>query len=226
MTELLEWSYEGTELAWIQDRLGRPDDGPGHVVSELVPRGLGSYLRVFHPFQATDGSGRTCSWRTLAEAYGIRFHAELSHRSLPTGTGPSGGPFWLAESGHLDGRSRQALQRCLAPSTGDQPVFYAYDLVAMSQVNSPVEHCSTLADLDSTHEAACAELGGNVDGPEFWWPQDRSWVVTTDHDLLSTYIGCSAETAKRILQTDELEALPVTPQTRVDFYADEANHLR
>jgi hypothetical protein len=25
-------------------------------------------------------------------------------------------------------------------------------------------------------------------GPEFWWPQDRIWVVTTDHDLLSTYI--------------------------------------
>ncbi|MFC4516354.1 hypothetical protein [Streptomyces ehimensis] len=226
MAEIRGWSYEGTELAWIQDRLGRPDGGPGHAVSELVPGCFGSYLRIFHPFQAMDGSGRTCSWRTLAEAYGVPFHSELSHRSLPAGTVPSGGPLWLAESGRLDDRSRGALQRCLAPATGDQQVFYAYDLVAMGEdVDSPIERCSSLAGLDSTHAAVRAEIG-DVDGPEFWWPQDRSWVVTTDHDLLSTYIGCSTETARRILRADELEVLPVTQQTRVDFYADESGHLR
>ncbi|MFF0746690.1 hypothetical protein ACFYVL_40510 [Streptomyces sp. NPDC004111] len=58
------------------------------------------------------------------------------------------------------------------------------------------------------------------DGPEFWWPDDHSWVVTTDYDLLSTYIGCSVTTAERILRDDVLEALPVTAQTRVDWYAD------
>lgn len=59
-----------------------------------------------------------------------------------------------------------------------------------------------------------AAVGGR--GPEFWWPQDRSWVVTTDYDLLSTYAGCSARTAELLLTDDELEALPVTLRTRVD----------
>ncbi|MEV7028457.1 hypothetical protein AB0O00_40865, partial [Kitasatospora sp. NPDC093558] len=64
---------------------------------------------------------------------------------------------------------------------------------------------------------------GEITGPEFWWPEDRSWVVTSDYDLLSTYVGCSAETAALILADDGIEALPVTLGTRVDFYADDAN---
>ncbi len=51
-------------------------------------------------------------------------------------------------------------------------------------------------------------------------PDDRGWVVTTDYDLLPTYVGCSVTTAERILGDDALEALPVTAQTRVDWYAD------
>ncbi|KAB7835513.1 hypothetical protein [Streptomyces mobaraensis] len=228
MTQTRGWSYEGRELARIHHRLGRPDGGPGRVVSELVPRGFDVYLRIFHPFEATDGSDRTCTWRALADTRGIPFHAELSHRSLPTKTSPSGEAAWLTQSGRLIHRSRRALQRCLAPSTGDQPVFYAYDLAALLawDVDAPVERRSTLAGLDAVHEAVCAEMGQAVDGPEIWWPQDCSWVVTTDYDLVSTYIGCSTATAKRIRRDDNLEALPVTPQTRVDFYADHPCHLR
>jgi hypothetical protein len=42
-------------------------------------------------------------------------------------------------------------------------------------------------------------------------------VVTTDYDLLSAYVGCSAETAGLLLDDDVLESLPGTPQTRVDW---------
>ena len=38
--------------------------------------------------------------------------------------------------------------------------------------------------------------------------QDRSWVVTTDYDLLSSYVGCSAESAELLLGDDVLETLP------------------
>ncbi|MFD7442971.1 hypothetical protein [Streptomyces sp. NPDC059909] len=42
-------------------------------------------------------------------------------------------------------------------------------------------------------------------------------MVTTDYDLLSTYVGCSAQTSELLLADDELEILPVTLQTRVDW---------
>ncbi|WP_405777426.1 hypothetical protein [Streptomyces sp. NBC_00859] len=45
-------------------------------------------------------------------------------------------------------------------------------------------------------------------------------MVTTDYDLLSTCVGCSGETAERIPRDDAIEALPVTAQTRGDWYAE------
>ncbi|MET9323472.1 hypothetical protein ABZX75_25265 [Streptomyces sp. NPDC003038] len=72
--------------------------------------------------------------------------------------------------------------------------------------------------------AAVAADVGITESPEFWWPHDRSWVVTSDVDLVSTYVGCSAKAAEHILSAPGIEALPVTAETRVDFYADEANH--
>ncbi|MGW4196145.1 hypothetical protein [Streptomyces sp. NPDC005004] len=72
-----------------------------------------------------------------------------------------------------------------------------------------------MAELESVREAVVDLVGDG--GPEFWWPSDRGWVVTTDHDLLSTYVGCSAETARLLLAEPALETLPVTPWTRVDW---------
>ncbi|MFE6041426.1 hypothetical protein [Streptomyces sp. NPDC056452] len=219
MTEGRVWKYEGTELAWLQERLGRTESGAGHVVSELVPSGFEAYVRIFHRFAATDGSGRTRTWKTWAEDAGISFHPELSHLTLPDEFRFPGEPMWQTEEGVLDGPSRQALARCLAGVTGAQSVCFAYDLAAVSWgEDEPLVRRSSLADL----EAVRAEVADRVgeDGPEFWWPDDRSWVVTTDWDLLSTYVGCSVETAERILGDDGLEALPVTARTRVDWFAD------
>ncbi|MEV6677970.1 hypothetical protein AB0N09_14040 [Streptomyces erythrochromogenes] len=225
MTRIRVWTYEGTELAWLQERLGRTGAGPGHVVSELVPSGFEVYLRVFHRFEAPDGSGRTRRWRTWAEEAGIDFHAESSYYSLPgRNDAGSGALVWESEPGVLDGRSRGALARCLADATGEQDVYFAYNLAAvLCGEEEPLVRRARLAGLESVREQVAARVGS--DGPEFWWPQDRSWVVTTDYDLMSTYVGCSDETARRILDDDELEVLPVTPRTRVDWYADRAPHV-
>ncbi|WP_328923748.1 hypothetical protein OG429_03335 [Streptomyces sp. NBC_00190] len=225
MVRARAWTYDGTGLAWLQERLGRSGTGPGHVVSELVPSGFEAYLRIFHRFEAVDGSGRTRRWQTWAVEGGIAFHSELSHLSLPDVHGAAGERVWQTEEGALDGRSRGALARLLAGMTGDQDVYFAYDLAALSWgEEGPLVRRSRLADVESVREEVKGRVGS--DGPEFWWPQDRSWVVTTDCDLLSTYVGCSNETAERILGDDELEALPVTSRTRVDWYADRRQGFR
>ncbi|MEU7606992.1 hypothetical protein [Streptomyces sp. NPDC041003] len=80
MAQTREWTYDGTELAWLQERIGRPGAGPGHVVSELVPSGFEAYLRIFHRFEAADGSGRTRTWQTWAECF---FRGEVVQARIP-----------------------------------------------------------------------------------------------------------------------------------------------
>ncbi|WP_406507929.1 hypothetical protein [Streptomyces sp. NBC_00212] len=195
------------------------------MVAELVPGGFAAYLRVFHRFEASDGSGRTRLWRDWAEKSGVHFHAELSHFSLPDEERvPGSTPRWQAWTGQPDEWTRRAVVRALTGSGQDQPVYFAYDLAALLWGGSkPVIRRSSLSRLEAVRKEVGVGLGGTDEGPEFWWPQDRSWVVTSDHDLLSTYVGCSAEVAERILADGEIEALTVTPETRVDWYADEIN---
>ncbi|MYV90533.1 hypothetical protein [Streptomyces sp. SID1034] len=195
------------------------------MVAELVPSGFAAYLRVFHPFEAMDGSGSTRSWHALAKDVGVRLHAELSHRFVSDEDMAAGRkPRWLTASGQPDKGTRQALARALARTTGDQPVFFAYDVAALLWgQDAPLVRRSSLASLEAVRAAVAADAGG-MEGPEFWWPQDRSWVVTSDIDLVSTYVGCSAEATEDILNDPEIEALLVTPDTQVDFSADQASH--
>src|SRR4029077_6679439 len=44
--------------------------------------------------------------------------------------------------------------------------------------------------------------------PNFWWPEDRAWIVSTDIDGTSTYVGGSTTLIDRILADEELEAFP------------------
>ncbi|MFF2570461.1 hypothetical protein [Streptomyces sp. NPDC058084] len=220
MAEKRDWTYEGTELAWLQEGLGRAEPGPGHVVSELVPGGFEAYVRIFHRFEATDGSGRTRTWRAWAEESAVPFRAELSHRRLRDDAREgSACSLWQAPDGALDDDSREALTRVLAGVSGEQAVFFfAYDLAALLHgEDGPIVRCASPAGLETVREELASVVGDS--GPEFWWPQDRSWVVTSDYDLLSTYVGCSAETAERLLKDDGLETLPVSPSTRVDWDA-------
>jgi hypothetical protein len=50
--------------------------------------------------------------------------------------------------------------------------------------------------------------------PTMWWPQDRAWIVVSQVDLQSTYVGCSSEAAQAILLAG-IEALRVSRQDEV-----------
>lgn len=46
--------------------------------------------------------------------------------------------------------------------------------------------------------------------PNLWWPDDRTWFVSTEIDGPSTYIGGSAQLIERLLADPQLEVLPAS----------------
>ena len=80
--------------------------------------------------------------------------------------------------------------------------------------------------------SAVAESALDVPGPHhqpyyqsasLWWPDDRSWLVATEIDLESTYIGCTHACRDALLRLSVLEALEIDPASRIDWYGDPLN---
>ncbi len=66
-------------------------------------------------------------------------------------------------------------------------------------------------------DAACSfEPDGWYLSPSFWWPDDRARAVVTEIDGKSTYVGGARATVDAILEADNLEALEVTRNVRLD----------
>jgi hypothetical protein len=59
--------------------------------------------------------------------------------------------------------------------------------------------------------------------PNLWWPDDRAWCVATEIDFDSTLVGGSRSAIDKVLGVPGLEALEITPQTRLDARADRIN---
>ena len=59
----------------------------------------------------------------------------------------------------------------------------------------------------------------NIDDspPEYWWPESKNWCVCSDYDLPFTVVGGPKNLIDRVLSSDLLEAVAVTPNTRIDY---------
>lgn len=68
-----------------------------------------------------------------------------------------------------------------------------------------------------------AGMGLNTQSPNLAWPEDRSWCVATEVDFDSTLVGGSAELIAAVVQSSILEAVQVTPATKLTSDADALN---
>jgi hypothetical protein len=62
-----------------------------------------------------------------------------------------------------------------------------------------------------------------MEGPNYLWPDDRGWIVATEIDGFSTYVGAPKEGIDRILASPLLEALPSALTHRFDGLGDPIN---
>ena len=61
------------------------------------------------------------------------------------------------------------------------------------------------------------------EGPNYFWPEDRAWIVVTEIDGFSTYIGGTADCIEAVLASPALEALPSELTHRFDGLGDPIN---
>jgi hypothetical protein len=108
-------------------------------------------------------------------------------------------------------------------------------LISILQRHTKVDRCFfnvwLLATLEWTEDSLFEGILGDaslfpdeVEGarltPTHWFSEDRSWLVCTDYDLTFTLIGGPESLVRDLLESREVECLPVNPETRVDRDAD------
>lgn len=212
----------------------------GAGVGSLVPVTFEAYARVLHPAsRGTDEETRAdVAWAEVAAANGRIAHPAMEWVAI-TGDWKferdAGQPgIWdVAPSiGSLPPRVAGNLAEVLAGFTatpsecwfgvwegyGDTPFRRdAVPLIAMPQ--------RRMALLRGPVRAAGTAFSGRgwPESASLWWPDDRSWCVATDIDLMSTYVGGSTQCIEAVLGDQRLEAFTVTVDQTVDYRSDKLN---
>lgn len=59
--------------------------------------------------------------------------------------------------------------------------------------------------------------------PNYWWPDDRKWIVVSDVDAPFTYVGGSEQLVEALLAEPQLEVVTSALEHRFDWMADRIN---
>jgi hypothetical protein len=214
--------------AWIGDRL----HGFALDVGSVVPSGFDAYARIFHPglFQRLrlEDPEREVSWATVAAWNHKIVHPEMQFHSIG---GPwqgiaqrAGPPVYEPRTGALSKRQSSALAWLLSRHTGTPDACWmclwdGYGDLRPSQRNRVrLPHRDYLL-----FHGAVPRAAGWDQGPNIWWPDDRSWCVASEIDFPYTYVGGSADLIAEILRHPDLESLPAKLTDGITAMSDTIN---
>ncbi len=223
------------ECQWVEERVrpwGKSNTG-GLQLGNIMPEGLAGYARVLHPAESRDDES-PLRWAEVAARTGKTAHPLMQFGRLGGFDDPYGCPDWAyaPRVGRLPEHETLVLSGILRDFTTSPERCYFGFWRGYAFLGSGYERVPRIclphrgyvvftgqldAVLDLTDE------GGYWQTPNLWWPDDRSWFVATDIDLLDTYVGGSPACIQRILQSPELETFPTSIDARVDFRADTIN---
>jgi hypothetical protein len=230
------WLPEGVELwsdpseaDWVVSGLLPWDKDVVRVGSYMVG-GFERYARILHPAGGRGGQS-SLRWAEVAARLSVPFHADvqfqqlagedLRHSALGNIT-PSAGslPPELLRSlvTLLQGWTEESETCWFAMWTGNGSWWKgahggrSFDDERDSVLRqTPRVHTQSRAYflmrgvLDDV-EPLCGSAGGQ--SPALWWPQSRSWLVSTEVDAFSTYVGGSTSLIEGLLGSQEIEAVP------------------
>jgi hypothetical protein len=202
--------------AWLAEAFARRSLD---TVASLVPARFEAVARVFHPAVRYVGDEDVeVPWASVAAANGTVVHPLMQWGSV-TGSmeyfeNDDQDPLWhgAPARGHLPVPVAERLTEVLAPHTTTPDVCWFGVRREFWLINGSIE----LATVNFAAEPF--EQSANL-----WWPADRAWLVATDIDLVSTYVGGTAGCIAELLARPDLEAVPAEPKQRVTWDADQVN---
>jgi hypothetical protein len=233
-----EWLPPGIDLLadtsaadWVVAHL-RPWDRDAVRVASFMPDAFEDYARVLHP--AGDGGGGSLgfAWSEVASRLSAPFHPEVQFHqlagedayrhpvlgdieprvgSLPLSVFRSLVGFlgrWIEESEPCYFAMWDGNGTWWKGAHGEDPFDEERDTVLRNTPSMHIPHRNYflmqgfLPAVLPLFEAA----GGQ--SPALWWPENRSWLVSTEVDAVSSYVGGSANLIADLLGDEEVEAVP------------------
>jgi hypothetical protein len=118
---------------------------------------------------------------------------------------------WISYPFRTGSRSLYATRGHRISSLADRLTRFARRRRAHRQSRSLASRLITIAGSQYVlHKAALADDDhqGLHESPNYWWPEDRTWLVYANVDCPTTYVGGSTTLAQRLLEDDQIEAVP------------------
>ena len=221
---------------WLEDRLVPWDgrSGDGVRLGSILPTGFAGYVRVLHPATLV-GTGAPIGWSEVATRTGRTVHPLMQFSRLLGSDEPYFRADWVFSPalGDLPTREGRALTEILIEFTATPEVCYFCVWEGHGYLNSDLYFGIPRVELPSRrHLLFVASVEGVLSfldkanlwpTPALWWPADRSWCVSTEIDLMETYLAGSEACVHRIIEDSRLEAFRVSLDDRIDFFADTLN---
>jgi len=240
-----QWIRNGREKSLAHNG----PDWKGNFVSHLIPQRFEAYVKILHRIEAKyknidnplterenailkipackklrsfveslreEGQGPRIRWGTLAQLLGVPFTPEICHEWFRASMEPGCWPRFLLgpAEGNLCAEELSEVLSLLVPFTGKQDCYFRFFQHTFLDEGKPFLFCGLLDEL-----GAFLTEGKFQFTPEYWWPTDHRWCLCSDYDLMFTLVGGSRDLISAMLKNAILEALEVTPQTRIDDYA-------
>jgi hypothetical protein len=211
-------SIRNHALTWDEEKRANP----APVETEPGKKALAALLRdsvlVGHCSGVEETQDARVLWQTLAERYGLVFNPEFNPESFRKVFKTGSWPRYLLgpAEGTLDRKTCEALISVFKPLSQTGGIYFRFSDYLMNDL--PHLYSGDLNEL--TAFLTKPRFGST---PEYWWPDDRSWCVCTDWDLTFTLVGGSRTLVEACLAHPILECIVVTPETRIDFRADNLN---
>jgi hypothetical protein len=199
------------------------------AVASLLPPFFAAYARVLHPAVRYAGADDVeVPWSAVAAHNG-----RAAHRLMQ----------WPAVTGSWD-YVADADQPGLwndSPAEGHLPVAVAERLIAVLAAHTASPDDCWFGLWDDAADPIGPRPGHRLvrgpialaaanfapepaeQSPNLWWPADRSWVVVTPVDLMSSYVGGSVVAVADLLAADGIEGWPAEPGDPVTPDSDPVN---
>ena len=185
---------------WLRPRLGRFG-----TVGGLVPSGYETYLALGHGGPGLDFEGPSHAV-TAAVASAAGSHTATPDRSwIAAWRGYGWGSGRRLISVLATARQRRQIQR----ADDMEAARLERELSVVPRFELPQREYYLLAGPVEAASLIERPGGRGLIAPDLWWPDDRSWFLATDVDLVWTYVGGTRAFAEAVAATSPFDVRPV-----------------